>query len=233
VSVANRRSLFWDRLEALVRADRGTDARRLLDEALSDPGRDTADLRGYTAGVLNALLGRYRPPAVDSAAARVLRIRVDSIQRMGIAVSAPRPGFEQLLAARDTAAARRLLSAMDSSMAPPYSVRRFPRVSRTHLVSAQYHLALRDTVGAEARLNDIERAFSEQRFKFITLFDGDSSPWLGRAWSLSGDIAAARGQPNTAARMYRRVVGLWGGGDPDLQPVVDHARAGLAALPKR
>ena len=29
--------------------------------------------------------------------------------------------------------------------------------------------------------------------------------------------------------MYRRVVGLWGGGDPDVQPVVDQARAKLAA----
>jgi hypothetical protein len=30
--------------------------------------------------------------------------------------------------------------------------------------------------------------------------------------------------------MYRRVIGLWGGGDPDLNPVVDHARARLDSL---
>lgn len=33
--------------------------------------------------------------------------------------------------------------------------------------------------------------------------------------------------------MYRRVIGLWGGGDPDLNPVVDHARAALDSLSRR
>jgi hypothetical protein len=43
----------------------------------------------------------------------------------------------------------------------------------------------------------------------------------------------ARGRPAEAARLYRRVIELWGGGDADLQPVVDRARERLSALPGR
>jgi len=56
---------------------------------------------------------------------------------------------------------------------------------------------------------------------------------MGHAWALSGDVAAARGRTDDAARMYRRVIGLWEGGDPDTRPVVDHARTRLAALLRR
>ena len=36
----SRRALFWDRFEALVKSDQGAEARRVLDEVVSDPGRD-------------------------------------------------------------------------------------------------------------------------------------------------------------------------------------------------
>jgi hypothetical protein len=53
----SRRALFWDRFEALVKSDQGAEARRVLDDAASDPGRDTTQLRTWTIASLNALVG--------------------------------------------------------------------------------------------------------------------------------------------------------------------------------
>jgi hypothetical protein len=111
-------------------------------------------------------------------------------------------------------------------------MRRFPRVDETTLFSAEQHLALGDTLGAEARLSEIERPFNDQRFQYVgTMYAAGT--WSGRAWLLSGDVAAARGRREEASRMYRRVIGLWGGGDANLKAVVDQARARLAALSAR
>jgi hypothetical protein len=102
-----------------------------------------------------------------------------------------------------------------------------------HLGSAGNHLALGDTAGAEARLAEIEQVLNDGRFQFtVSVMYGDR-PWLGRAWMLSGDLAAARRRFSEAARMYRRVIGLWAGGDSDLQPLVGAARAKLESLPAR
>jgi tetratricopeptide (TPR) repeat protein len=203
---ASRRALFWDRMEALVKSDRGEEARRVLDEAVSDPGRDTTQLHNYTLAGLNALLGRYRPASPDTS----VRAR----------------------AAGDTSGARRELARQDSLLAPMQRMRRFPRVDETTLVSAEQHLALGDTLGAEARLSEIERPFNDQRFQYIVTVYG-AGAWPGRAWLLSGDMAAARGRREEASRMYRRVIGLWGGGDANLKAVVDQARARLFALSAR
>ncbi|HEU5310542.1 MAG TPA: hypothetical protein VFV24_03720, partial [Candidatus Eisenbacteria bacterium] len=73
----------------------------------------------------------------------------------------------------------------------------------------------------------------ERPFQFRINFAYGGRPWVGRAWLLSGDLAAARGRLEEAVRMYRRVVGLWGGGDADLQPVVNEARVKLDSLPRR
>ena len=230
----NRRALFWDRFEALVKSDQGDDARRVLDEAVSDPGRDTTRLGSLTIASLNALLGRYRPPPVDSARARAFRARIDSLVRTRPVLRRPRPAFSELLAAEDTIGARRTLAELDSMIAPQEGVTRGPWVGPQHLESAKYHLALGDTAGAEAQLAEIERVLHHRPFQFsVGLTFSDPRPWMGRAWSLSGDVAVARGRPDEGARMYRRVIGLWGGGDPDLTPVVDHARARLSSLPGR
>jgi hypothetical protein len=123
---------------------------------------------------------------------------------------------------------------MDSVIAPKEGMMRIPPFGPQHLESAKYHLALGDTAGAEARLADIERILHHRPLQFsLGLRLGAPRPWMGHAWSLSGDVAAARGRPEEAARMYRRVIGLWGGGDPDLTPVVDHARARLDSLASR
>ena len=57
-----------------------------------------------------------------------------------------------------------------------------------------------------------------------------SSMLWGRTWLLMGDLAAARGRNDVAIRAYRRVVGMWSTGDPELQPAVVRARQALATL---
>lgn len=58
-------------------------------------------------------------------------------------------------------------------------------------------------------------------------------PWVGRAWLLAGDLAAARGRRGNAAGLYRRVAGLWDGGDPEYHAVANDARVKLEALARR
>ena len=230
----SRRALFWDRFEALVKSDQGADARRVLEEAASDTGRDTTQLRPSTIASLNALLGRYRPPPVDSVRLRQFRARVDSMVRTRPPSRPSPPGFSSLLAAGDSVGARRALVEMDSIFAPKEGSMRIPPIGRQHLESAKNHLALADTTGAELQLAEIERILHHRPFRFsFSMVFGDPRPWMGHAWSLAGDVAAARRRPEDAARMYRRVIGLWGGGDPDLVSVVEHARARLESLPRR
>jgi hypothetical protein len=122
---------------------------------------------------------------------------------------------------------------LDSLLTPSDGTLRLPRVDEATLYSAEQHLALGDTTGAEARLSEIERPFSDRQFQYSAAIADGPRPWLGRAWLLSGDVAVARGRREEASRMYRRVVGLWGGGDAELEPVVDQARAKLVALTAR
>lgn len=232
---ASRRHLFWDRIEALIKSDRGDDARRVLDESLNDPARDTSQLRVYAVASINSILGRNRPPPLDSAVLQRNRARFDSLMRTRppSPPTPPRTGFSRLLESGDTAGARRDLARLDSDLASPPGMLRIPRVRRTHLTSAEWHLAIGDTAGAEARFAEIEQVLSGGHFRFnLSAIDG-GPPWLGQAWMLSGNVAAARGRFADAARMYHRVIGLWGGGDADLQPLVTQARAKLESLPAR
>ena len=228
----SRRRLFWDRMEALVKANRGADARRVLDEAAADPGRDTTQVHAYTIANLNELLGRDRAPPVDSVRTRQARARIDSLIRSR-PVTPREPTVDELIAAGDTDKARRALARIDSMMALPPGAMRLPRFHEGFLSIAQSYLALGDTGQAEVRLADIERPFHERPFQYVTSVAYGGRPWVGRAWLLSGDLAAARGRLEEAARMYSRVVGLWAGGDADLQPVVNEARVKLESLSKR
>lgn len=187
---ASRRALFWDRMEALVRADRGEEARRVLDEAVGDPGRDTSQLQTYTLPGLNALLGRYRlPPPDTSARARELsarmRAHVDSVIRTASSAPPPprSPSFAALLAAADTIGARKELARLDS-LRSPSQVQRFPQVDEDALFSAEQHLALGDTVGAEAQLSEIERPLNDRWFRYRVGMAYGPLTWVGRAWLL-------------------------------------------------
>ena len=229
----SRRALFWDRMEALVRNDQGKEARRLLDETASEPARDTTRLHSYMLVGLNALLGRYRPMQDTSAEGREQRARFEALVRTRPPMS-PRPAsFSELLAKGDTSGARRALARSDSLLTPAEGTRRIPRVDEAILYSAEQHLALGDTLGAEARLSEIERVFNDRPFQYNAVTAFGPGPWLGRAWLLSGDVAAARGRRDEAGRMYRRIVGLLDGGDTDVKPVVDQARSKLVALSAR
>jgi len=233
---ASKRELFWDRMEALVRSDRGEEARRVLDEAAVDPGRDTTRLRSYTLASLNALLGRDRPAPESSPRDRELRARRlaqrDSINRTNPPAPPPPPSFSALLAIGDTSGARRELARLDSLLALMQDTPRFRRIDESTLLSAEQHLALGDTVGAETRLSEIEQPLKDRWFQSVAI-SYRAGHWLGRAWLLSGDVAAARGRREEARRMYHRVIGLLGGGDADLKPVVDRARVRLDALSAR
>jgi hypothetical protein len=57
-----------------------------------------------------------------------------------------------------------------------------------------------------------------------------SSMLWGRTFLLTGDLAMAQHRPDVARRAYRRVVGLWAGGDAEVQPAVERARAALTRL---
>jgi tetratricopeptide (TPR) repeat protein len=231
-TAASRRALMLDRVVALIRAERAEYARRLLDETAADTARDSTGRFPRTVSGLNELVGRHLPPPVDSARARAMRARVEQFIRRR-----PPPGqrprsFAELLAAGDTVGARRTLAGMDSSMIRVAGRTGTPHVSSWALEFAEMHLALGDTADALAYLGDIDRALNGPNFRYALTYAFDSHhPWSGRAWLLAGDVAAAQGRLDDARRMYRRVVGLWAGGDPDLQPIVRRAQAKLNALP--
>jgi tetratricopeptide (TPR) repeat protein len=230
---ASRRALFWNRMEALILTNRGADARRVLDEAAADPGRDTTQLRSWTLSGLNALLGRLRPPPVDSVRMRQIRARMDSMVRALPVPTTRPPSMSDLLAAGDTNGARRLLARIDSSNAPRQGMSRFRRFDESTLWSAEQHLALGDTAIALARLTEIEQILDDRRFRFTAPMSGGARRWLGRAWLLLGDVSAALGRTDDARKMYSRVIGLWDGGDPEVKPTVDQARARLESLARR
>lgn len=217
---ASRRALFRDRVEALIRCDMGDEARRVIDEATSDPGRDTTSLDTYRLAALNALVGRDRP----------MKVAPLSLPPLGAGAPSapPPPTIEELLAKGDESGARLLLARLDASLAPQPGEWRVPRVDETFLYAATMHLALGDTVAAESRLSQIDRALYDRHERFSELETYDGRPWLGRAWLLSGEVSAARGRRDDATRMFRRVIGLWAGGDADLQPLVERARTRLA-----
>ena len=225
----DRRALFWDRMEALIKSEHGADARRVLDETVADPQRDTMQLRNFAIANLNALLGRNRPAPVDSVLARRARARIDSVIRANPLPAVRRPTLAELVAKGDTNAARKLLAREDSVDAQRRD-RRFPRADESTLWSAQQHLTLGDTAGAFSQLGQIERLFNDRRFRYVTVPLGGSRPWLGRVWLLSGDLAAARGHTDEARKMYARVVGLWDGGDAEVNPIVADARRRLESL---
>jgi hypothetical protein len=231
-----RRELFWDRFEALVKADRGTDARRLLAETANDTGRDTTRLTGVVLASLSALLGhREELPPDTTARARAMRARMDSVVRTLNVPRTPSPEgqFRLTFTAGDLPAARKALVRFDSIVAPKGQIR-LPAVNEAFLQSAEWHLLLGDSAFAERRLDEIERALMDRTFEHNSVVRGGGpQPWLGRAWVLAGNLAAARGRHDEAARMYRRVVGLWADADAPLQPIVEEARAKLAALSMR
>ncbi|MEK6610121.1 MAG: hypothetical protein AABZ35_04285 [Gemmatimonadota bacterium] len=100
------------------------------------------------------------------------------------------------------------------------------------LLSAESHLMLGDSAVALERLVEFERRWVYQPLITQLWPQGlmISSMLWGRTWLLMGDLAAARGQNDVAVRAYRRVVGMWTGGDAEVQPGVTRAREALQRL---
>lgn len=229
-TAASRRAIFFDRVEALVKANRGSDARHVIDEAADDPMRDSMHLT-FRLISLDVLVGRVRRVPVDTERVRALRARFDSIARVPRPTPPPGPSqrFTSAIASGDTGAARRALAAFDSSLS--VSSRMNSSDFAQELVhSARLHLTLGDSVGAEGRLAELEHELFEQPFQYNRMLIASLGPWLGDAWLLSGDLAAARGRRAEAEQMYRRLIGLWEGGDPTLQAPVRQASQRLTAL---
>ena len=227
---ASRRSIFFDRFEALVKANRGSDARRVIDEAADDPMRDSMHLT-FRLASLDMLVGRLRHAPVDSVTARALRARFDSLARLP-RPTAP-PGLQEsatAIATGDPAAARRALAAFDSTALLSGRMNS-SEYAHELFQSARLHLIAGDSAGAEARLAELEHRLFGQPFQYNLLI-ASLGPWLGDAWLLSGDLAAARGRRAAAEQMYRRLIGLWEGGDPALQPPVRQAYQRLAVFPR-
>jgi len=98
------------------------------------------------------------------------------------------------------------------------------------ILSAEAHLTLADTNLAAERLARFEQLWLSAPLADLVQFPVYSGSGWGRAFLLSADLAAARGQRDIAIRGYRRVLGLWEGADPEFQPAVARAREALATL---
>ena len=135
------------------------------------------------------------------------------------------PGIMLLVyrAARDTAALRDAVRAIDSARAR-LALRNLP----PPLSLAEAELALGDTAAALARLLAFDASWT--RMERTVSWGAARNGWLlGRTWLLLGDVAAATGHGADAMRAYGRVIALWGRGDADVQPAVARARAALAS----
>jgi TolB-like protein len=100
------------------------------------------------------------------------------------------------------------------------------------LPGAYAHLAVGDTAGALVWL----RRFRDQTWNRSAVLD-QIAPGFGfqgllwaRTFQLMGDLTAATGQRDEARQAYRRLIGMWEHGDPDVQPAVARAREALSHL---
>jgi tetratricopeptide (TPR) repeat protein len=140
----------------------------------------------------------------------------------------PRVALISVLATGDTARLRFALARFDSIAA----ARRDDSDMGYALLGANAHLVIGDTAGA---LNHL-RAFRDITWAHTPALDqlGPGLAFSGMLWPrtllLLADLAAATGQREEAARAYRLFVEMWEHGDPEVQPIVQRARAALAGL---
>ena len=99
------------------------------------------------------------------------------------------------------------------------------------LLSARAHVLLGDTAAARRQL----RSFADSTWRITPPLTPVGSGGVAmmlwpRMFLLQADLAAAAGDRAEAAQAYRRVIGFWEDGDPEVQPVVRRAREALARL---
>lgn len=126
----------------------------------------------------------------------------------------------------DTAAARRF--ALREEATPDDG---FFGPALVTLHAAETFLELGDTARARTDLDRLEHEI----FPGFAIDGGPDGSYSvnpamwGRAFLLQGDLAAAAHDSQTMISAYRRVIGLWSTGDPEVGPAVARARAALAA----
>ena len=81
-----------------------------------------------------------------------------------------------------------------------------------------------------ARMGDLEQAMDA-----YAQFDTDRRPgsWPGlhvRSWAERGALYQELGDREGAIEMYQKFIAAWENGDETVQPLVDRARAAVAAL---
>jgi serine/threonine-protein kinase len=187
------------------------------------------------------LLGGVEPDTADAVFARWLadgspharyalpywagRGDVTSIKRFadraGAALAAAPPG-ERLTLTHDVraAAAYRALAARDTGAA----IGLFAQISDTLCLSCYAdRLTEARLLAARGRLDDADRLLRQRLYTVIT----PAEVWIAAE---RARVARRRGDVATAARAYRFVADAWRWGDPEVQPMVEEARAALRAI---
>jgi len=156
------------------------------------------------------------------------RVRGDRWGMTDTASGDPRIALVSVLATRDTVRFRRMLMHYDSigliaGEEPDNGLA---------LAGAYGHLVIADTAGALRWLRTFRDSTWLRSTQLESMAQGFAFQGLlwPRTFLLLGDLAAATGQRDEAVQAYRRFVGMWDKGDPEVQPMVQRARAALARL---
>ena len=142
--------------------------------------------------------------------------------------SEPRIALMSVVATGDTGRIRSALARFDSVAV------RMPEEPDNGfaLAGALAHLAVNDSAGALARL----RHFAQVTQNRSSLIDqlGAGFAFSGMTWPrmflLLGELEEGAGNRAAALAAYRRFIGFWEKGDPEVQPLVARARGALARL---
>ena len=144
------------------------------------------------------------------------------------ASSDPRVVLMSVLAVGDSARSRRALAVFDSIVVTQED----EPDNGLSMVGAFGHLMLADTAGAVAallRFRDVTWRHTSILDQVVAGFAFAGMLWP-RTFLLLGDLAAATGKREVAVDAYRRFIGMWGQGEPEVQPLVARAREALAKL---
>jgi TolB-like protein len=130
---------------------------------------------------------------------------------------------------KDTAALRRAARRLDS-LSSRYVTMLLPDTGVT-LIAAESFLVLRDS----ARALQLTRRWLDSVLTYTPVLAGQSGSTFvhqlaPRAAWMRADLAAALGSRDEARLWYDRLLSVWVGADPDMQPLMERVRKSRAAL---
>ena len=135
------------------------------------------------------------------------------------------------LAAHDTAALRRAAVRLDAAARRNVAAGELD-LQGWGIIAGESYLVLGDTVRALA----LARFWVDTAMRAIPLFSSVGDEWPGapvlwpHAMLLRAELSGALGFNEESRKWYTRVIDLWKGADPELQPVVERLRKSRAAL---